>query len=341
MTKSLRRTRAVFVERFDGPSALVLREVDIREPEAHEVLIEVHAGGVNFPDLLVSRGAYQDLYPLPYVIGKEGAGVVRAVGAHVDALAPGDPVAFQMDTGCFSELVVVPAVQCYPVPSTLKLYDAAGMVLAYQTAYFALTESGRLKVGEWLMVTGASGGVGIAAVQLGRVLGARVIACVGGPAKAEFVRSQGSPDFIVDMSSANLVATLRDQIMDITAGHGTDVVLDPVGGDAFNAALRTLAPGGRLVVVGFASGTVPSVMANYLLLKHIAVVGVNWGVYRDHDPQRVANVQAEIFKLAAGGQINSPVTEIFTLSEAQSALGALEERRSRGKIVLTTRYACG
>ena len=333
------RSLAVVVERFEGPEALAWREVEVPAPRPSEVLVEVHAAGVNYPDLLVSRGTYQDLYPLPFVIGKEGAGIIRAVGSGVSGLSVGDRVAFQIDAGAFGEIVLVPAKQCYPVPAGLALGVAAGMVLAYQTAYFALVDRGALKSGEWVLVLGASGGVGIATVQLARVLGGRVIAAVGSPDKGDFARVHGALAVVNAAPSADLQNTLRPQIREITDGHGIDLIIDMVGGNAFDVSLRTLAPGGRLAVVGFASGQIPSVKVNYLLLKHISVLGVNWGVYRDGDPEGVAEVQAKIFDMASRGLIASPVTQVYPMSQISSALFDLEKRRVKGKIVLTTKYA--
>jgi NADPH2:quinone reductase len=332
------RPLAVLVERFEGPAALVLREVDILEPGAGELLIEVHAAGVNYPDLLVSHGTYQDLYPLPFVIGKEGAGVVRALGPNPCRFALGDRVAFQVDAGAFSEQVIVPANQCYPVPPDVPLLDAAAMVLAYQTAYFALTDRAGLRPGEWLLVLGASGGVGVAALELGRALGARVVAGIHDASKEEFVRSHGA-EFVEYLTSTELGQALRSRINQLSAGHGMDVVLDTVGGAAFDAALRVLARGGRLAVVGFTSGSIPSARANYLLLKHISVMGVNWGVYRDGDPSRVVEVQARIFDWLSRGVLRSAVTQVRPMADVALALTDLERRKTKGKLVLTTKYA--
>jgi len=332
------RSLAVVVERFDGPGALKWREIEVAAPGPSEVLIEVHAAGVNFPDLLVSHGTYQTLYPLPFVIGKEGAGIVRAVGADVDSVSVGDAVAFQIDAGAFAENVLVPANQCYPVPAGVALRDAAAMVLAYQTAYFALVDRGALKPDDWVLVLGASGGVGIAAIQLASALGARVIAAVSNPEKGEFARAHGAQAWIDITSSADLHDSLRRSVGDITEGYGADLIVDTVGGNVFDASLRALARGGRLLVVGFASGQIPAVKVNYLLLKHIAVMGVNWAVYRDGDPQQVAQVQAKIFDMASRKLVASPVTRVYPMSEVSSALTDMEERRVKGKIVLTTRH---
>jgi NADPH2:quinone reductase len=329
---------AVFVERFDGPNAVVLREVQTRLPAYGELLIEVHAVGVNYPDLLVSRGKYQDLYPLPFVIGKEGAGIVKAIGPGTTRLAIGDRVAFQVDAGAFCERVNVAANQCYPIPDNVALHDAAAMVLSYQTAYFSLTDRVELKSRDWLLVLGASGGVGIATVQLGRALGARVVAGIHDPAKEAFVRLHGA-EFVEFLNSGEIVENLRTRMNQLTAGHGIDVTVDMVGGAAFDAAIRALARGGRLAVVGFTSGIIPSVKANYLLLKHISVIGVNWGAYRSTDPQRVMQAQARIFELASCGEVRSPVTQVRPMEEVALALSSLEQRKTMGKLVLTTKYA--
>lgn len=335
------RPLAVFVERFDGPSALVVRETELRQPREGEVAITVHAGGVNFPDLLVSHGKYQDLYPLPFIIGKEGAGVVSQVDPGVTSLKVGDRVGFHLDAGAFCEQVIVPAEFCFPVPDEVTLKDAAGSILTYQTAHFALKDRGAMKPGDWVLVTGASGGVGIATVQLARAFGGRVIAAISSEAKRAFVEASGA-EAVIDLSQPDLPNALRKQVNAATGGRGVDLVIDNMGGAAFDASLRAIAPGGRLAVVGFTSGVIPAVKANYLLLKGIAVTGVNWNRLRQaDDPAAAAQIrqtQQEVYGLLAGGEIKSPVTAAFKMSDVAAALSAFEQRKTMGKIVLTTRH---
>lgn len=327
--------KAVAIERFGAPEDLVLREFASPVPGSGDVLIEVHAAGVNFPDLLVCGGKYQVLAPLPFIIGKEGAGVVRAVGEGVTRFKPGQRVAFEVEAGAFAEEIRVRQDHCFAVPDQLSLIDAAGLGLAYQTAWFALTDRGQIKAGDWVLVTGAAGGVGIAAVQLARAFGAKVIAGLGTMSKEAFVRARGA-DAVLDLGEPNLKDTLRERVRAITGGHGLDIVVDNVGGDAFNASLRAMAEGGRMLIVGFTSGTIPQVSVNYLMLKHIAVIGVNWGVYREGDTPAIADAQAEIFDMATKGIIASPVTVTYPLEQVSTALNVMRDRAFVGKIVLTT-----
>ena len=321
---------AIRIEEFGEPELLVSREVPEPSPGPNEVMIEVHAAGVNFPDLLVVAGTYQTLAPLPFTPGKEGAGIVASVGKAVTAFRPGDRVCFETEAGGFAQFVCVRSEHCFPVPDTISFDVAAVVGLAYQTAYFSLAEDGQVKPGDWVLVLGASGGVGTAAVQLAKAMGAKVIAAVSTPSKAGFVDSLGA-DATVDVSTPDLNESLRRQVRAIRGGGGVDVVIDPVGGRFFDAALRTLAPGGRLVVIGFASGSIGTVGSNYLLLKYISVVGSNWGFYREGDFDRIAKVQAEIFRLIESGAIKSPVTRLLPMQSVPHALRMVKELASPGK----------
>jgi NADPH2:quinone reductase len=327
--------KALLVERFGRPEEMALRSLPDPEPGPGEVLVETHAIGLNYPDLLVIAGTYQTLPPLPFAPGKELAGVVRAVGPGVVGFRPGQRVAAQVEAGAFAELVAIPAEHCYPVPDGLATARAAAMGLVYQTSWFSLTDRARLKPGEWVLVTGAAGGVGIAAVELAKAMGARVLAGLTTMAKAGFVRAHGA-DAVIDLSVPDLRDGLRRAVHAATGGHGADVVVDPVGGPVFEAALRALAWDGRLVVVGFTAGAIPSVKANYLLIKHITVTGIHWSDYRDRDPARVAAAQAEMFAMAADGRLDPPVMATFPLERAADALAAIAGRRVEGKVVLVT-----
>lgn len=327
--------KALLVERFGRPEEMALRSLPDPEPGPGEVLVETHAIGLNYPDLLVIAGTYQTLPPLPFAPGKELAGVVRAVGPGVVGFRPGQRVAAQVEAGAFAELVAIPAEHCYPVPDGLATARAAAMGLVYQTSWFSLTDRARLKPGEWVLVTGAAGGVGIAAVELAKAMGARVLAGLTTMAKAGFVRAHGA-DAVIDLSVPDLRDGLRRAVHAATGGHGADVVVDPVGGPVFEAALRALAWDGRLVVVGFTAGAIPSVKANYLLIKHITVTGIHWSDYRDRDPARVAAAQAEMFAMAADGRLDPPVMATFPLERAADALAVIAGRRVEGKVVLVT-----
>ncbi|MGE0717697.1 MAG: NADPH:quinone oxidoreductase family protein [Alphaproteobacteria bacterium] len=327
--------RALVVERFGRPEDLVLRDLPDPVPGPGEVLVEVHAMGLNYPDLLVVAGTYQNLPPLPFVPGKEAAGIVRAVGPGVTALAPGDRVAAQLEAGAFAEAIVVPAVHCYRLPDKVSMAQAAAMVLVYQTAWFSLVDRARLKPGERVLVNGAAGGVGIAAIELAKALGARPIAGLGTMAKADFVRAHGA-EAVVDLAMPDLRDGLRKAVQAATDGHGADVVIDPVGGAVFEASLRALAWDGRLVVVGFTSGAIPAVKANYLLIKHITVTGIHWSDYRDRDPALVADAQARMFAMLEEGLLDPPVMAEYPMEQAAQALAVIAERRVLGKVVLTT-----
>lgn len=325
--------RAYHVVEFGPPSALRLNEVDDLVPGEGQIVVDVAAAGINFPDTLVVSGRYQILPPRPFVPGKELAGTVRAIGAGVTAFAPGDRVLGQLEHGAFAEQAVVNAADAFHLPDGLGFADATALGLVYQTAYFALLDRAGLRPGETVLVGGAAGGVGIAAMQLAKAFGARVLAAVRKPDQVEFVRANGA-DAVIDVGGANLRDDLRAQVLAATDGRGVDVIIDPVGGEFFNAALRGLAWCGRLVVVGFAGGDIPSVKANYLLVKNISVSGLQWSDYRERLPERMAEAQADIFRLWRNGAARPPVTQTFALEELPAALELIEKGRIRGKAAI-------
>ena len=330
--------RALFVEKFGRPEEMALKEVPSPRPGPGQVLIEVHAIGLNYPDLMSIAGTYQTLPPLPFVPGRELAGIVRAVGDGVRDFRPGMRVAAKMEAGAFAEEVTAPAIYCYPIPDGISLLTAAAMGLAYLTAYFSLTDRAQLAPGEWVLVTGAAGGVGIAAVELSRALGAHALAGLTTMSKAAFVEAHGA-EGVIDLSVPDLRDSLRARVRALSQGHGADVVIDPVGGQVFEASLRALAWGGRLVVVGFTSGGSGSVRANYLLIKHIAVSGIHWSDYRERQPARVAQAQSLLFDMVLAGKLRPPVMATFPLERAAAALAEIAERRVSGKVALLTRHA--
>ncbi len=327
--------KAIVVDGHGPPEAARLREISEPAPGDGEVLVDVHAMGVNFPDLLTVAGRYQNLPDLPFVPGKEVAGRVAGVGRGVRGLRVGDRVMAQVENGAFAELVVVPSEHCFRVPEGLSMLKAAAMGLAYQTAWFGLFDRGMLKSGETVLVTGASGGVGTAAVQLAKAAGCRVLGAVSSEEKADFVLGLGA-DGIVDTSRGNLRDSIREQVREQNHGGDADVVIESVGGEVFDGCLRALAWSGRLVVVGFAGGEIPSMRANYLLIKHITVAGLHWSDYRDGFPERMREAQAAIFKFWRNGRLDPPVTGVFPIEDAAKALEAIAGRRARGKIVLET-----
>lgn len=327
--------KAIVVEEFGSPARLVHR--DWSEPEAGpcEVLVDVHAVGLNFPDVLVAAGTYQILPPLPFVPGKELAGTVAAVGPGVTGFAAGDRVMAQCENGAFAERVAVPVSRCFAVPDGLSLRKAAAMGLTYQTSWFGLFDRGQLKPGETVLVTGAGGGIGVATMQLAKAAGCRVLAGIGSPDKYDFVLEQGA-DAVIDMSGTSLRERVRAQVHAATDGRGADVTIENVGGEVFEACLRALAWSGRLVVVGFTGGSAGQVRANYLLIKHITVSGLHWSDYIERCPDRVRDVQARLFADAVAGHLDPPVCAVLPLADMPAAMDLIVSRRARGKVVLVT-----
>ncbi len=330
------RGRAMRVHAHGGPDVLRMDDVPCPAPGAGEVAIRVAAAGVNYPDLLVVAGTYQVLPPCPFVPGKEVAGIVAAVGAGVTGLAPGDRVMAQLEHGGYATDVLAPVTATWRIPAAMTFADAAAMGLVYQTAWFALMDRGGFEPGQAVLVTGAAGGVGLAAVQLVRALGGTAIAGVRGTAQAETLRASGA-SHLIDLSAPDLRNTIRDQVHALTGGRGVDLVLDQVGGDAFDGAIRSLAWCGRLVVVGFAGGRIPTVRANYLLVKNVTVSGLQWSDYRDRAPERVAEAQHAMFGLYVEGRIRPVIRERLGLERAGAALTALGTGGAAGKIILDVR----
>jgi NADPH:quinone reductase len=316
----------ILVETLDGPASV--RLADVPEPKAGDgdVVIDVRAAGVVFPDVLQTRGLYQERPEPPFVLGKELAGVVRSAPAS-SGLRPGDRVAAFTAQGAFAEVAVVDAGLALPVPERMSFAEAACLPLNYLTAHLALIYRGRLAAGETVLVHGAAGGVGTACVQLAKALGAHVIGVVSDAARAEVARTAGADKTIA-------VEGFRDAVDRLTWGAGVDVVMDPVGGDRFTDSLRCLAPEGRLLVVGFTSGTIPTVKVNRLLLNNITVVGVGWS-QRFRTPEFVGRQWAELQPYLLSGALAPVVGRILPLERAAEALGLLEQRRAIGKVALT------
>lgn len=332
-------TRALQIVRFGEPEDLVLTEVATPAPRANELTVDVHAAGVNYPDLLVVRGLYQNLAPLPFSPGKEIAGVVSAVGPGVTEFRVGDRVLALVENGGYVDQITVPSFLCHPMPDGLDAADAIGIGLALQTAYFALLVRGNLKPGETVLVTGATGGVGISTVQLAKAKGAVVIAGCMTASKAGFARDYGA-DHVVMLDRPNIEQSLRTEIAELTGGRGADVIVENLGGHVFEACLRALAWCGRLVVVGFAAGAPATLRSNYLLIKNITATGLHWSDYRDATPRLVQDAQQEIFALWREGRLAPPITDAMPLEDAPRALRRIADRQVLGKIVLLTdRYA--
>lgn len=324
---------AIVLTALGSTENLSLQKLDPQDPREDEVLIQTHAIGLNFPDLLVIEGKYQVIPPLPFVPGKELSGVVQSVGANVTHFTPGERVLAMVEYGACAEQVVAPAANCYRVPDSISFIDAAALGVAYQSAYYALFERGQLKSGECVLVNGASGTVGIAALQLAKAHGARVLAGVRGDAQAELARSHGADD-IIRLDHPDLKNTLREQVRKATDDHGADVIIDSVGGDVFDASLRALAWCGRLVVVGFMAGRISEVKVNYLLLKNISVTGLQISDYRDRDPDGFSAVQEKLFALCVEGKIKPPIVATYPLEQFRDAFAHVA-RSAQGKVVLT------
>jgi len=328
--------RAIIVDKFGAPERLRVGDVAEPVPRADEVLVTVYAAPVNYVDLLVIGGTYQFLPPLPFTPGKGPAGVVAALGRNVTSLQVGDRVLAMAEQGGYAEAVTVVANQCYRLPASMSFTEAASLSLVYDTAWFALRERARLEAGETVLVLGASGGVGQAAVQLARAMGARVLAGILRPEREASVRAAGA-DSVIDLSATDLRDSLRAQVYAVTEERGVDIILDPLGGTIFEAAVRALAWCGRLVVIGFAAGAIPTIRTNYLLLKNIEISGLQISDYRKRRPERVAACFAEIFSLYEQGKVKPATATAFPLVRAGEALAALRERRVDARAVLRLR----
>ena len=319
--------RAMLVEELGGP--LRLTEQPMPEPGPGEVTINVRRAGVNFPDMLLMKGQYQANPPLPFAPGFEVAGEVRAVGPDETRFVPGDRVMASLWYGGYAEVVAVDESRVFAVPEAVSDEHAAIVPIAYGTGYHALADRAQLTAGETLVVIGASGGVGLAVVELGAMLGARVIGCVGADWKAEAVRAQGAAHVITTATE-----DVRTRVLEITDGRGADVVFDTVGGDASETALRYLAWRGRLLIVGFTSGRIADLPANRLLLKGAAAVGVHWGEFAEREPAvNRANLDS-ILNWIADDTLRPFVSQRYSLDNADEALAALAERKVVGKLVL-------
>jgi NADPH2:quinone reductase len=325
--------RAVVVREFGSPEVASVETIPDPKPGPNDVLVAVKSTAVNFVDLLVIGGKYQFLPERPFVPGKLPVGQVTAIGSQVTAFKVGDRVQTLAESGGYAEIVAVPESQCYRLPDSISFADAASMALAYDTAWFALRVRARCQSGETVLVLGASGGVGLAAMQLAKAFGLRVIAGISTPAKAELVRNNGA-DEIVDLSRQDLRDSLREQVYAATSNKGVEIILDSLGGDYFDAAIRSLAWSGRFVVIGFAAGRIPVVKANYLLLKNIEVSGLQVSDYRKRAPEQMAKCFTEIFSLYEQGQIKPAPTITYPLEKFRDALDQLQGRLSKGRIVL-------
>jgi NADPH:quinone reductase len=325
--------QALVVEEHGPLESLKLMERPDPVPGAGEVLVDVQAASINFPDLLVIGGTYQKLPSRPFSPGKDFAGIVSAVGVGVTRCKVGDRVSVQIEYGAYAQKCVVRELNCHVMPASMSFADATAMGLTYPTAHFALVERAHYKAGEVVLVTGAAGGVGIAAVQIAKALGATVIAAVSSEEKAALVRANGA-DHVVRTDVPDLRESFRDQVYAAVGKRGVDIIVESVGGEVFEAAFRTIAWSGRVVVVGFAGGGIPQVKTGVLLVKNISLIGLQWSDYRDREPDNVARVTQELYRWYEAGKIKPHVMATYPLKDYQSALQAVRDRAVKGKVVL-------
>jgi len=321
--------RAIQVDGFTAPEELVAREIPVPRTGAGELRIEVKAAGCNFSDLLMLKGEYQVKPGFPFVPGGEVAGLVREVGPGVEGFRIGDRVLSRCALGGFAEQVVAPAATTYRLPESMGFEAGAALPTVYPTSYAALVWRASLEAGETLLVHAAAGGVGLAAVQIGKALGARVLATAGGAEKLAIARKAGA-DVTIDYRAEDFVA----RVLEETDGRGADVIYDSVGGDTTDRSLKCIAWNGRLLVIGFASGSIPAVSLNRVLLKNISIVGLHWSAYPEREPDRVDACFEGLFELAERGGIEPLVSGRYPLERAGDALVALGSRKTVGKVVL-------
>lgn len=321
--------RAVRVTRLDGPGAVEI--ADVPEPNSEgRVLIEAQAAGLTFPDVLLTRGLYQMKPDPPFTPGAQAAGVVRSA-PEGSGFSAGDRVTAIPGLGGMAELVAAEPRSVFKLPGSIDFETAAAIPMNYFTVHFALKRRGRLKAGETVLVHGAAGGIGTAAIQFAKALGARVVAVVSTDFKAEVAREVGADETV-------LAENFKDGVRSLTDGRGVDVVVDPVGGgDRFTDSLRSLAPEGRALVIGFTAGEIPTVRVNRLLLNNIEVVGVGWGAFIAFNPGHLAEQWAEIAPLLESGALRPRLGRVYALEQAAEALADIDERRATGNIVLRTR----
>jgi NADPH2:quinone reductase len=323
--------RAVLCKAFGEPEDLVVETVAAPSLGAGDARVAVHAAGVNFGDTLMIAGKYQEKPPFPFTPGFEIAGEVIEVAPGVTHVKPGDRVMGTADKGGYADEAVLPAANLTRIPDSMDFATAAGFPVAYGTSHGALDWRAHLRSGETLLVHGAAGGVGLTAVEIGKAMGAEVIATASSAEKLAIAKAHGA-DHLIDYSTEDV----RERVRALTQGRGANVVYDPVGGDAFDASLRCIAWEGRIIVIGFAGGRVPQIPANLVLVKNCDIIGFYWGSYRKHDPAAVRASYEKLFGWFSEGKLKPLVSERFDLAEVAQAIQALRGRRSTGKVVLTT-----
>ena len=318
------------VHAWGEPETMSFEDIPVPEPGPGQIRIRNHAAGLNFFDILQVQGKYQIKPPFPFTPGAEVAGVVDAVGPVVTDFAVGQRVLAISHGAAMAEYTLSRADMTFPLPDGMDFAEAAALPIVYHTSYFALRDRAPVAPGEWLVVHAGASGVGVSAIQLGRAFGARVIATAGGAEKLEFAKAQGA-EHVLNYRDETWV----DQVKQLTGGRGADVIYDPVGGDIFDQSTKCIAPGGRLIVIGFASGRIPSIAANRVLLKNISIVGALWGGHALAHPEYLGQTQRALADLYSKGHIRPPKPIEYTLDQAPSALRDLANRKVLWKAVLT------
>jgi len=323
--------KAVLCKEYGPPESLTLEDVEPLKPGPGQVVISVKACGVNFPDTLIIQGKYQFKPPMPFSPGNEVAGVVKEAGAGVDTVQVGERVIAFIGWGGFAQEVVTEVDKLILMPASVDFTSAAAFLMTYGTSHYALKDRAQLKPGETLLVLGAAGGVGLAAVELGKVMGARVIAAASSSEKLEVCRQHGAHE-VINYANEDLKARVKE----LTGGSGVDVVFDPVGGDYSEAALRGIAWGGRHLVIGFTAGDIPRIPLNLALLKGCSIVGVFWGSFIARDPRRHQEHIQELLAWFAEGKLKPHISATYALEQAAEALNDVIKRKVKGKVVLLT-----
>ena len=326
--------RAVVIREFGPIESHRIEEVPTPTPGPGEVLIDVHAIGVNFPDSLMVQGLYQTKPDRPFTPGRDAAGVVAKVGAGVTRVKPGDRVTALVTYGAYAEQCIAPESRCFPLPAGVDFVTAAGMTTVYLTAWVALMVRGQYQTGEKVLVLGAAGGVGLAAVQIAKAKGAFVLGADITEEKRALAKKNGA-DVVVDLGKGDVRETLRDQVFAATDGYGVDVILDPIGGDVFDAAIRTLAFAGRIVCIGFVAG-IPTARPNYFNVKNLTMAGLALDLHFRHKPEVILQAAADLFDLYGKKKIKPEITGTYKLDDFRTALGLFGQKKSIGKVVMTT-----
>jgi len=322
--------KALVCNEFGPAENLSLEERPAPTPGKGEILVDIKAAGVNFPDVLTVQGKYQFKPELPFVPGAEVAGIVTAVGEGVTSHKVGDKVISTLQIGGFSEQCVAPDYGSFGMGETMSFEQAAGFAITYGTSYYALKQQAKIQPGETLLVLGAAGGVGIATIQIAKAMGAKVIAAASSEEKLDFACEAGA-DLRINYSEENL----KDKVKELTGGKGADVIYDPVGGDFSEQAFRAIAWDGRFLVIGFASGPIPAIPLNLMLLKGASLVGVFWGAWAARFPMESRQNFDELIEMIDGGQFSPLVTEVYSLDDYKAAFESISERRAKGKVILS------